>query len=366
MLHFFPKYARDVEHTPFATELRRLGVPYRMFAEAVDRHYKSRTELLLRVYPRLLRVALRQALASLRSEPPPDAVIVTSDIEALVFGLLRFVLRRRTLIVFETFIATPRADPLARRLHHAYYAVVLRFVDAAICHSRVEAESYAEQFPTAPTRFVCLPYAMTVSGRDRLRAEHAVKASASDIVVTAGRSGRDYATLAKAVEGLPCHLRIICDWERPTQGIPESDQITILRSCSGDAYMAELARARIVAIPLAHQDISAGQMVLLHAFGLHKPVIITDTSTTREYADDGVEALFVALADPADLRHKLGLLLEDSALCARLGDAAAHRFDADFSTEVYVQKLVVILADLKAASAHDRSLSSRRPRLQPR
>ena len=348
MLHFFPKYSRDVEETPFAAELRRLGVPYRMFGEAVDRQYQTRTGLLLRVYPRLLRVAFRQALASLRSAPPPDAVIVTSDIEALVFGLLRAVLRRRTLIVFETFIATPRTNPAVRRLHHAYYALVLRFVDAAICHSTVEADAYAESFPAAPTRFIFLPYAMTVTGRDRLRAEHGAAAAASDIVVAAGRSGRDYGTLAKAVEGLPCHLRIICDWDRPTQDVPASEQITLLRQCSGDAYMEELAHARIVAIPLSHRDISAGQMVLLHAFGLHKPVVISDTSTTREYATDGVEALFVRLGDPADLRRAIAALLDDATLCARLGDAASRRFDADFSTEAYVQKLVAALAELKA------------------
>ncbi len=348
MLHFFPKYSSDVEQTPFATELRRLGVPYRMFAETVDRQYKTRATLLLRVYPRLFRVALRQALASLRSPTPPDAVIVTSDVEAMVFGLARAMLRSRTLIVFETFIATPRANPTARRLHHAHYSMVLRFVDAAICHSKIEAEAYAKQFPGARTRFICLPYAMTVTGRERLCAEYGSQAAESDIIVTAGRSGRDYATLAKAVDGLPCHLRVICDWERPTQDVPASDRIAILRSCSGDAYMEELARARIVVIPLSHQDISAGQMVLLHAFGLRKPVVITDTSTTREYASDGVEALFVAPSDPADLRAKIALLLDDPALCARLGDNAARRFDAEFSTEAYVQKLVAALAELQA------------------
>ncbi len=101
MFHFFPRFARNVDNSPFATELRRLAVPHLLFAEDLNRQYATRAGLLLRVYPTLFFCAARAAIRSLLlSSPKPDAVIVTSDIEAVVFGLIRTVFSRRTQIVF--------------------------------------------------------------------------------------------------------------------------------------------------------------------------------------------------------------------------------------------------------------------------
>ncbi len=346
LFHFFPRFARDVHTSPFAMELRRLQVPHRLFAEELNRHYSTRAGLLLRVYPMLLICAGRAAIRSLvLSRPKPDAVIVTSDIEALVFGLLRAVFSRRTRIVFETFIATERGSPLARWLHHVHYSLVLRFVDVAICHSEFESGSYAAKFLHCGTRFAALPYALSVNGRERLRQQFEAEAAASNLIVTAGRSGRDYATLAQAIEGLPCRLRIICDWERPTRGL-ESGQVEVLRSCFKTDYLEELARARMIVVPLSQQNVSAGQMVLLQGFALGKPVVITETATTREYAAHGQDALFARSGDVADLRRQIEALLADPALCRTLGEQAASRYDERFSIEAYVARLTQLLQEL--------------------
>ena len=153
MFHFFPRFARDVAHSPFARELQRTGVPHRLFAEELNRQYATRAGLLLRVYPKLFLAAVRAAVRSLvLSSPKPDAVIVTSDIEAAVFGIVRAVFSRRTQIVFETFIATGRGSPLARRLHRWHYSLVLCVVDVAICHSQTEARNNKAHFPRSRTR----------------------------------------------------------------------------------------------------------------------------------------------------------------------------------------------------------------------
>ena len=346
MLHFFPRFARDIGHTPFATELRRLDVPHRLFSEELNRQYATRFGLLLRVYPLLFLCAARAAVRSMvLSRPKPAAVVITSDIEAIVFGLVRAMASRRTLIVFETFIATERGSPWARRLHHVHYSLVVLFVDVAICHSEIEAQANAAKFPRCRTRFVALPYALSVDRRDALRAQHGAAAAASTLIVTAGRSGRDYETLAKAIEGLPCQLRIICDWERPTQGLA-NEQITLVRNCFRSQYLAELAQARLVVIPLAQRNVSAGQMVLLQAFALAKPVIITETPTTREYVVDGIDAVFSAHGDVADLRRQIAGLLADPARCADLGARASDRYDERFSTEAYVRRLVRLLHEI--------------------
>ena len=351
MFHFFPRFAENVADSPFATELRRLAAPHRLFAEHLNRQYATRAGLLLRVYPMLFLCALRAAIRSLvLSRPKPASVVITSDIEALVFGPVRALFSRRTQIIFETFIATERGSPLARRLHHWHYSLALRFVDVAICHSQSEVTAYAAKFAGCRTRFTALPYALSVNGREELRQEYGAAAAESDLIVTAGRSGRDYATLVDAIEGLPCRLRIICDWERPVHRLERSPQVTVVRNCFKADYLAELAKARLVVIPLSQLNVSAGQMVLLQAFALGKPVIVTETTTTREYVADGDDAVLTRFGDVADMRGKIAALLADPARCAALGQRASDRYDAQFSTEAYVRKLVGLLQNVACRS----------------
>jgi glycosyltransferase involved in cell wall biosynthesis len=341
MLHLFPRFTDDFDSTPYAAELRRLGIPYRLFGRGVTLRYRSAAGLLLSVYPRLLLFALRGAVQSLLlSRPVPDAAIIGTDVEALVFGLTRLLLRRRTLIVFETFIVTPRKARFADTLYRRYFALIAALVDIAICHSCAEAERYSALFTGSKARFIVVPFGTTVNGRERLVLEAARLADDGRSIVTAGRSGRDYPTLAAAIEGLPCRLRIICDITAPVQALPPSPQITILRDCFDEAYLRTLAEALFVVVPLAVDDVSAGQMVLLQAAALGRAVIITRTATTSDYATDGEDALLVDRGDVGQMREAVRRLLDDAVLRDRLGANAAARFDRQHSTEAYVRNLV--------------------------
>lgn len=340
MIHFFPRYTVDASDTPFGAELRRLGVPHRFFGAVLSHRYRSVFELIFVVHTRLLWFACRNAWRSLvTARPLPDVVVISSDVEAFVFGLLRALLRRRTRIVYETFIFVPRQGRL-RHLHRAYIGAALRFVDVAICHARLEVEQCQDRFPDHATDFVFVPFGTTLTLRQELMARHGAASVGSRVVVSAGKSGRDYACLGRAAQGLSCQVRIVCDFAGQTQGLEGLPNVQVLDNCYGERYLETLAQAAIVVIPLAVDEVSAGQMVLLQAFALRKPVIITRTRTTADYATDGEDALMVPLGDEAALRAALQRLLGDPALCARLGAQGEQRFVNFNSTEAYVRQLV--------------------------
>ena len=339
MLHFFPHYAEDVTNTPFAAELRRLQVPHRFFSAEIRLRYKTMFGLLFSVYPRLTWLALRSAIRSLAlSHPRPTAVIVCTDVEALVFGILRRILRLSTLIVFETLIIT-HTNLVFRR----YYRLILSLIDIGICHSRNEVGRYIRAFPGVHCRFVFVPFGTTVNCREKLIAAYATAVDKDGAIVSAGRSSRDYRTLAEAIRGLPCKLRIICDIAGPVAQISPSEQITIVRDCFGMTYIEALANALFVVVPLTVDDISAGQMVLLQAAALGKAVIISRTATTVEYATGEQDALFVDMGNVEQMRAAICRLLEDHALRGRLGVAAARRFENEYSTESYVRNIVSVI-----------------------
>ena len=104
-------------------------------------------------------------------------------------------------------------------------------------------------------------------------------------------------------------------------------------------------------VPLAQRNVSAGQMVLLQAAALGKPVVITETATTREYVTDGEDALLVRYGDVADMRAKIAMLLADPVACATIGQRASDRYDAEFCTEAYVRRLLGLLREVCGARA---------------
>jgi glycosyltransferase involved in cell wall biosynthesis len=314
----------------------------------VTLRYRSAAGLLFSVYPRLFLFALRGAVQSLLlSRPAPDAALIGTDVEALVFGLARLLLRRRTLIVFETFIVTPRKARLADAIYRRYFALIASLVDVAICHSRAEAAHYATLFAGSKARFAVVPFGTTVNGRERLVQEAAQLADDARAIVTAGRSGRDYPTLAAAIDGLACRLQIVCDIAAPVEALLATPQISILRDRFDEAYLRTLAEALFVVVPLAVDDVSAGQMVLLQAAALGRAVIITRTATTSDYATDGEDALLVDRGNVVQMREAVQSLLADAGLRNRLGANAAARFDRQHSTEAYVRNLAGAIAGSK-------------------
>ncbi len=221
-----------------------------------------------------------------------------------------------------------------------HFGTIFLLIDLGICHSKAEAAYFTETYKRARCRFIVIPFGTTVFNREVALAAYRAGDGGGGDIVTAGRSQRDYRTLAEAVRTLPTGLRIICDPPGPLAGVEPSDKIIIVRNCYDWDYITELANSLFVAIPLSNDDISAGQMVLLQARALGKAVVISRTRTTLEYADDGEDALLVPLGDVEAMQAAIQHLLQDGALRERIAAASLQRFERQHSTEAYIQALV--------------------------
>jgi glycosyltransferase involved in cell wall biosynthesis len=352
VIHFFPTYTKDGTRSPFALGLQELGVDYRLFADDVRFRYRSRLKLLLVGWPKLAWFALRAGIRSLvTSRTKPDAVVLGSDIEVLIFAPLRALFSRRTQIVLLGFILTPRANPLANRLRPAYFRCVMAFVDKLICHSKAERERYRTLFDNGRTDVFYIPHGTHIFGRDETPA-----AALSPYILTAGRSGRDYGTLFAAVDGLPVTLHVVCDNDAPLAGLQVPPNVTVLRRCYDGDYVEQLKNARFVVVPLGVADISAGQMVLLQAMAFRKASVITRTLTVEDYVTDGVEALLVPQGDVAAMRAAIVRLLDDPACTTQMADRAMAAFDERFCMKAFVRNLVEAIRAPRSPSADRQKL----------
>ncbi|MBA4175624.1 MAG: hypothetical protein C0505_03555 [Leptothrix sp. (in: Bacteria)] len=341
VIHFFLTFSDDASDSPFARALRDLGVEHRIFSGKVLLRYRHRIWLLLLGLPRLAWFAARSVWRSLLlARPRPDAVVVGSHLEALAFVMGRAVLRRRLRIVLLGFIFTRRKSAWLDRLRIAYFGWLFSKVDMVLCHSTLEIARYDELFPRARGRFRFVPYGLHIHGYDE-PADFQNPATAP--ALSAGRSGRDYKLLCDVFSRAGYPLRIVCDSEAALAGCAHAPNIEVLRHCYDTDYSRELRNAGMVVVPLAVDDISAGQMVLVQAMAYRKPLIVTRTPTVNDYLKHEVSALLVEPGSPEGMRNAIDRLRADPDLARRLTVRSAEAFEQRHSMQAFVENIVAAL-----------------------
>jgi len=351
MIHFFTKIGKDVEHMEFTKEIKNLNVEYRIFGCSIPFEYRTRIMFALAWYPKLFYHAVVLGFRSLIiSRPHPTVVVLDTDVDVLVFSAIRMLLPKRPHIVYLSFIYTTRTSRLYNNIRRAYYTFVLMNCTRIFCHSRIEVERYSRIFPGLARRFVFLSWGGNVGGWRNIVIENPADHKDRPLrVLSVGRSGRDYPTLARAVAGEDLDVTVVCDNRESLGGIKETANLRILRNCHNADYFEQLRRCDVIVVPLAVEDISQGQMVVVQAMAYGKPIIVTRTPTIGDYLVEGEEALMVRRGDADELRSAIRQLRDDEKLYAHIRRHARDAYVTRHSQAAFTRNLVNAINDLSQA-----------------
>ncbi len=316
-LHFLTHASKEAGSWPFYQNMKRPDVRVSVFGNSVSLQYPHRVWLYLIGWPRLLVSGFRLARKSLAALDSDAIITVHDHILLLAYKLARLFsrnARRYTLkLVLHGFIYTPRSSALLNKVRGLYFRMLLKNVAMIVCHSKYETPALEKLIDHTKTLVEPVHYGIGEGDvikewyRGFAAAQKDDVASPQFSIVTAGRSSRDYATLVAAVEKMPGNVTcdIICDNIVTAPSQLSSDKVTIHRSVYGAAYTQMLIGANAIAIPLGEGEISAGQMVLLHALAAAKPALITETPTSCEYVEPGRLIKLVPPHDVAAMQNAL-------------------------------------------------------------
>lgn len=222
-----------------------------------------------------------------------------------------------------TFIYRPKKG-LAGKLHYRFVhdAVTSRYIRKIYVFGKSEIDYYVQLFGVPREKFVAetlgiADIAPRIQAMSPVRTDH--------FYLAVGRSNRDYDFLREAWEQIDAPLCIVSDRETAE----DTARIHYEKNCHGDAYLRLLADCEAVVVPLRSEDFSSGQLVVLQAAMLGKPVIVTQNNTIRDYIDDGQTGLIIPKTGQA-LRQALHQL-EDPIFYARMCRNARHKFERCFS-----------------------------------
>ena len=218
-------------------------------------------------------------------------------------------------------------------------AIFLRNVDHFVVHSRGEIDTLHDWFgiPRHKITFVHLqraPIAIT-STEDTFQ----------PFVLAMGSANRDYATLVEAMRGLTIRLVLVAS-PRSLVGLQIPPNVEVLNGLTA-AQCRELAqRATVNVVPLADVETASGQVTIVEALRMGRPLIATRGVGTVDYIVDGENGILVEARNVLDLKLAITRLWNDGALRDALSRNALTYAEANLSDDITSKKLAAILDQL--------------------
>ena len=247
-----------------------------------------------------------------------DAVITHQDgMATFVLGALNALWTRSACRhIVNEFITTERRPGLYSTLKYRFLRFALSKVSVVICSSKGELDYYQRSLGLRRGALRFIPFATNPEF-----AGTAIAAS-DRFVLSAGRTGRDYATLLRAVDGLPLRVVVVAG-HSSMEGLQVPRSVEVLLDIPMLRLHELVRRAVAVVVPLNDQPISIGQSVIVHAMAVGTPVIATRVNATVDYITDGVNGILVPPHDVDRMRAAIMDLWVDEELASKLGRSGA-------------------------------------------
>ncbi|HOW98479.1 MAG TPA: glycosyltransferase family 4 protein [Kiritimatiellia bacterium] len=287
----------------------------------------------------------KEAWRLFRKSRAYDAVLTMESRTSLAYGWLCSVAGRPSKqIMTEVFIDQPRPASLFWRLKTALFRWIARRGVGALVLSSAELETVSERFGLPRKKLRFIPLQCTIEQPREAPADEG-------FVLSAGRSLRDYGTVIRAAAGIRAPVLILCG---PADDIPAGPaSVTVEREATRERYMDALARCSVVALALQDTLRPTGQVVMLEAMGLGKPVVVTRHAGTVDYIRDGENGFLVEPGDAEGLARKVRMLLDDPALRRRIGRQALADVMEKYSLEAHAKARLQAISELLSAASSE-------------
>jgi glycosyltransferase involved in cell wall biosynthesis len=188
-------------------------------------------------------------------------------------------------------------------------------IDYFCCTSTEEEMIYSRMFQIPRDRILFLPLAQALP-----KPKASVNRS-KDYIFSFGNSDRDFDTLIRAVSVMNRPLVILSQKFQPTYHLPE--HVQLLKRFIPESELTQwIAGSRVVVIPLFDYRIAAGQVSMLQAMSLGRPVVVSRNMATIEYAVHRITACFYEAGNDSDLREQIAWLWENPNHAEEMGKRA--------------------------------------------
>ena len=178
----------------------------------------------------------------------------------------------------------------------------------------------------------------------------AAPAAPDGYVLSVGRDlARDYATFARAVEGLDARVVVVAE-QRNLEGVRLPANVETRRGLTYPELRDLYAGAACVVIPMRRDGYrygseASGLTAFLEAAASGRAVVATGRAVLRDYLEPEHTGLTAPPEDADALRATIEQVLSDRELTAKLGRAARESVEERFTTRHLAERLAPFLKE---------------------
>jgi glycosyltransferase involved in cell wall biosynthesis len=255
----------------------------------------------------------------------------------------------------------PPVPPISRR-HRMMVGVADGFVDKVICVSPETRRAHLAEFKLDPQKYVTISNGVDLNRFSPLVAMSDVRrelgiAPEHRLIGTIARLQEerkgisDFIEMAAVVAPRWPQARFLVVGDGPLRANLEAQaarlRLTdrILFTGYRDDVPMLLASMEIAVFPSSYE---AAQYVMLEAMAMALPVVTTPAGLAKDIVETGINGLLIPLHDIAAMSRAVDQLLTDPKMARQIGAAAREMVVKDYSTEVMVDAVGHLYAQLTA------------------
>ncbi len=266
-------------------------------------------------------------------------VIMTARRNGKFLGLLYYLKKPVQLrhILYE-FIYEPK-NTIRGIFSLLIWKMAIKRFDRIFVQSTAEIDYYSKLFKVSKEKFIYIPVAIPERGG-------IIGPTPDGYLFSAGRTQRDFPILLKVLSSLNIPAVIVASKNEKTIFKKAPPSVRIYFDIPKEDYLRLLAGAYLVVITLKEGIPSRGQVVLLEAMALGKPVICTDVPSIRDYLLDGVNGFLVPPGDAEALKSKIIHLYNNPQTLKKVGLKAYRIAVALFNTKRFEANFLKALSNV--------------------
>ncbi|MFQ4140437.1 glycosyltransferase family 4 protein [Nodosilinea sp. PGN35] len=256
-------------------------------------------------------IYMRQATDALNSDA--DGIITVFPQVASAVGLQQKLrLSHKPMVAWLFNVGTCRAG-LRRKLAQ----VSLSQVDHFVVHTRKEIELYSRWLGLPADRFEFVPYQVPDIAVE-YEEDHQ-----TPFIASLGSAHRDFSTLFDAVQTLNLKT-VVATGENAVAGVAVPEQVELPFGISKAECLRLAQQARLNIVPLQPKEgvTAAGQVTLVEAMMMGRPLIATNYYGAADYIIHGETGWLVEPNCRDSMVEAIDLLWNDHALRQRIGENA--------------------------------------------
>jgi len=260
----------------------------------------------------------------------------------LYYSFISILLIKRTPAFFMPFIFKSRKGALGT-IYKALIKLALQnnVIKGVICHSSVELKYLRKLFFRNKDKIHFILYGQSLDYENH-------RNNASNISMekpyffSGGTSNRDYIALITVAEEMNFPFVIACT-RRDIGGIKITRNVKVYHDAYGKKFDALLKESLAVILIFIDPNISSGQIVLLKAMQMRKPIIITYSAGSADYVDERC-AFLVGHNNPHQLRKVLEYVISNPQEAERRAINAYMRYKQEFTVGQFALRVADLIA----------------------